>query len=143
MFRYPGTDIQAVLHGLREEDGDPYEGINLNLVNPVTGAPLFKTSHYSAQLLRPGEETQLKRETASTLYVCMEGTGYTEVGDERFEWGPNDLFVVPNFLWRRHGNTGPGDAVLYSVSDAALLRNIGQYRAQGMQAGSVVDLPIS
>ena len=28
------------------------------------------------------------------------------------------MFVVPNFLWRRHINTGPGDAVLYSVSDA-------------------------
>jgi len=39
--------------------------------------------------------------------------------------------VVPNFLWRRHINTGSGNAVLYTVSDASLLRNIGQYRAQG------------
>ena len=45
--------------------------------------------------------------------------------------GQNDIFVVPNFLWRRHINTGKSDAVLYSVSDAALLRNIGQYCAQG------------
>jgi gentisate 1,2-dioxygenase len=142
MFRYKGTDIRAVLQALRDQDGDPYEGINVNLVNPATGAPLFTTTHYSAQLLRPGEQTQLKRETASTMYVVMEGTGYTEVGDERLEWARNDIFVAPNFLWRRHVNTGPGDAVLYAVSDAALLRNIGHYRAQGMHAGSVVDLPV-
>ena len=48
---------------------------------------------------------------------------------------------MPNFLWRRHVNTGKSDAVLYTVSDAALLKNIGQYRAQGKAAdGKVVQL---
>jgi gentisate 1,2-dioxygenase len=142
LFHYKGTTIQDALRQLRDEPGDPYEGINVNLVNPVNGAPLFKTLHYSAQLLRPDEETHFKRETCSTLFVVMAGSGATEVGDERFEWGVNDLFVVPNFLWRRHINTGSGDAILYAVSDAALLRNIGQYRAQGRIAGAVHELPV-
>ena len=47
--------------------------------------------------------------------------------------------VVPNFQWRRHVNTGKGDAVLYTVSDAALLKNIGQYRAQGKAADGKVE----
>jgi gentisate 1,2-dioxygenase len=48
---------------------------------------------------------------------------------------------VPSFLWRRHVNTGKDDAVLYTVSDAALLRAIGQYRAQGKCAdGSVTQI---
>ena len=88
-----------------------------------------------AQLFRPapapGEETELKRETAGTFYVVIEGTGATEVGGKRLEWTQNDIFVAPNFLWRRHINTGKNDAVIYSVSDAALMRNIGQYYAQG------------
>ena len=71
----------------------------------------------------------------------IEGSGATEVGGKRFEWGHNDLFVVPNFLWRRHINTGKTDAVIYSVSDAALLRNIGQYYAQGRaKDGKVTQL---
>ena len=107
---------------LRKEKGDPHEGIKVDFVNPVTGEPVFKTLNYSAQLLRPGEETEWKRETAGTYYVCIEGTGATEVGGKRFEWGHNDLFVVPNFLWRRHINTGKTDAVIYSVSDAALMQ---------------------
>jgi hypothetical protein len=49
--------------------------------------------------------------------------------------------VVPNFVWRRHINTGSSNAVLYTVTDAALLKNIGQYRAQGKdQDGKVVQL---
>ena len=51
------------------------------------------------------------------------------------------MFVAPNFLWRRHVNTGADDAVLYSVSEAPLMEKIGQYRAQGRLAdGSVTEL---
>jgi len=51
--------------------------------------------------------------------------------------------VVPNFLWRRHINTGKTDAVIYSVSDAALMRNIGQYYAQGRaKNGKVTELSV-
>ena len=99
-----------------------YEGIQMQLVNPVTGKPVFPTLNYKAQLLRPGEETQSKRETCGTFIVVMEGKGYSEIGGQRFDWEPNDIMVVPNFLWRQHVNTGKSDAMLYTVSDAALLQ---------------------
>jgi gentisate 1,2-dioxygenase len=141
MFHYRGANVLETLHSLRKEKGDPHEGIKVDFVNPVTGEAVFKTLNYSAQLLRPGEETEFKRETAGTYYVVIEGTGATEVGGKRFDWGHNDLFVVPNFLWRRHINTGKTDAVIYSVSDAALMRNIGQYYAQGRSKdGKVTEL---
>jgi gentisate 1,2-dioxygenase len=143
LFHYRGADVLEMLHSLRGEKGDPHEGIKVDFVNPVTGEPVFKTLNYAAQLLRPGEETEFKRETAGTYYVAIEGSGATEVGGKRFEWGKNDLFVVPNFLWRRHINTGKSDAVIYSVSDAALMRNIGQYYAQGRaKDGKVTELTV-
>ena len=96
---------------------------------------------FRSQLLRPGEETRWKRETASTFYVCMEGSGATEIAGQRFDWEKNDMFVAPNFLWRRHVNTGKGDAVLYTVSEAPLMEKIGQYRAQGrLPDGTVTEL---
>jgi gentisate 1,2-dioxygenase len=99
------------------------------------------TLQYAAQLLRPGEATLPKRETSNTFMVVMDGEGYTEVGGKHFAWTQNDIVVMPNFLWRRHVNTGKSDAVLYTVSDTSLMRNIGQYRAQGKAAdGSVVQL---
>jgi gentisate 1,2-dioxygenase len=141
MIHYRGADVREALEGLRKEQGDAYEGIQLEFVNPVNGAPVFSTLRYAAQLLRRGEVTQPKRETCNTFIVVMDGQGYTEVGGKRFDWEPNDIVVMPNFLWRRHVNTGNKDAVLYTVSDAALMKNIGQYRAQGRPAdGEVVQL---
>ena len=88
-----------------------------------------------------GEETRFKRETSSALYVVLEGEGATEIGDQRFDWATNDIFVVPNFLWRRHINSGAGDAILYAVSEQPLLEKIAQYRAQGRLAdGTVTEL---
>ena len=50
--------MKTTLQSLREEKGDPYEGIKVDFINPVTGKSAFKTLNYSAQLLRPGEETE-------------------------------------------------------------------------------------
>jgi gentisate 1,2-dioxygenase len=141
MFHYRGVEVRKTLDALRGESGDPYEGISLRFVNPATGASVFPTLDYTAQLLRPGEDTRWKRETSNIFYIVLEGSGATEVAGQRFDWERNDLIVVPNFLWRRHLNTGAGDAVLYAVSDAPLFEKIGQYRAQGRKPdGAVEDL---
>jgi gentisate 1,2-dioxygenase len=102
---------------------------------------VFPTLDYRAVLLRPGEVTRPKRETAGTLYQVIDGCGTTEIAGRRFDWCRNDIFVAPGFLWRRHANTGGSDAVLYAISDAPLLEKIGQYRAQGRLADdSVAEL---
>ena len=138
-IHYRGADIREALQGMRGEKGCPWEGLDLAIVNPVTGGPLFPTIGYGAQMLRAGEETRAKRETSSTVYVVMEGRGQTEVAGRTFDWEENDIFVVPNFLWRRH--IAKTDAVLYTMSDAPLLEKIGQYRAQGLDAaGKVTQL---
>jgi gentisate 1,2-dioxygenase len=73
--------------------------------------------------------------------VVLEGKGFSEIGGQRFEWEKNDIMAFPNFAWRRHVNTGSTDAVIYTVSDSALLKNIGQYRAQGRGAdGSITQI---
>jgi gentisate 1,2-dioxygenase len=141
VFHYRGSAIREALSALRGEKGDAYEGISLRFVNPATGASVFPTLDYSAQLLRPGEETRWKRETANAFYIVLEGTGTTEIGGKSFDWAENDIFVIPNFRWRRHLNRGTRDAVLYVCSDAPLLEKIGQYRAQGRASdGEVVQL---
>jgi gentisate 1,2-dioxygenase len=141
MIHYRGADVREALEGLRREKGDPYEGIQLQFVNPATGGPVGSTLDYAAQLLRPGEATLPKRETCATFMVVMDGEGYTEVGGQRLAWERNDIVVMPNFLWRHHVNTGKSDAVLYTTSDACVMRNIGQYRAQGRaKDGSVIQL---
>lgn len=133
-FHYKGAEIRETLQAMQAGERDPHEGTGLDFVNPVNGEPLFAALGYGAQMLAKGEETAFKRETSSTVYVCIEGRGQTEVAGRTFDWEENDIFVVPNFLWRRHINTGPGNAILYTMTDRPLLEKIGQYRAQGMNA---------
>jgi gentisate 1,2-dioxygenase len=141
VFHYRGAEIREALDALRREAGDPYEGITLRFVNPATGASVFPTLDYSAQLLRPGEATGWKRETANAFSIVLDGEGTTEIAGHPVDWATNDLFVVPNFLWRRHINKGPRDAILYQCTDRPLFEKIGQYRAQGRTAdGEVVQL---
>jgi gentisate 1,2-dioxygenase len=136
---YRGSDIRVALEGLKGETGDPYEGVSLDIVNPVNGAPLFATLGFGAQMIRAGEETLQKRETSNVVYVVMEGRGQTEVAGRTFDWQENDIFVVPNFLWRRHVNKGPKDAVLYTMHDRPLLEKIGQHRVQGRRRDGRVE----
>jgi len=131
MFHYRGADVREALAGMRHEEGDPYEAIALRFINPATGGAVFPTLDYRALMLRPSEATRFKRETASTLYIALEGRGVTEIGGKRLDWQTNDIFVVPSFAWRRHVNQSQSDAILYAVSDAPLMEKIGQYRAQG------------
>ena len=142
LFHYKGQDIQAKLMGLIEEDGDPYEGVRLDFTNPLDGGAVFTTLSYGAQILRPGEMTLAKRETASTLYCVMDGSGATDVAGETFEWHKNDIFVIPGHLWRQHINKdNDTPAVLYTVSDASLLQKVGHYHAQGRTiTGNLVEL---
>ena len=91
LFHYRGTDVREALTGLRQEQGDPYEAVTLRFVNPATGAAVFPTLDYRAQLLRPGEATRFKRETASTLYIVMEGRGITEIAGRIYDWQTNDI----------------------------------------------------
>lgn len=141
MFHFKGAAIRAALEGLKDQKGDPFEGIKLQIVNPVTGKPVYPTLDYAAQLLRPGEETQFKRETSSAYALVIAGKGFSEIGGEKYDWEENDVMAIPNFLWRRHVNTGSEDAIIYTTSDKSLLENIGQYRAQGKAAdGSIVQI---
>jgi gentisate 1,2-dioxygenase len=141
LVHYRGAQIRESLQALRKEKGDPHEGIQMQFVNPVTGKPVFPTMNYQAQLLRPGEELLPKRETCGTFIVVIDGKGKSEIGGQTFDWEPNDIMVVPNFLWRKHTNTGKSDAIIYTVSDSALLKNIGQYRSQGKdKSGKVIQL---
>ncbi len=141
MFHFRGVEVRETLTRLKGEKGDPFEGIKMQFVNPVSGKPIYPTLDYSAQLLRPGEELQFKRETSSAYALVLAGKGFSEIGGERYDWEENDVMAIPNFLWRRHVNNGSEDAIIYTTSDKALLENIGQYRSQGKGAdGSIVQI---
>ena len=72
-------DIRRQLAILRDEEGCPYQGIDLEFVNPQDGTPVFPTLGYKAQLLRAGEALFLAYPDHGWLVVfCEERLVYSE-----------------------------------------------------------------
>jgi gentisate 1,2-dioxygenase len=101
--------------------------------NPATGGPTMPTIQCAVQLLRPGEATEAHRHTSTVIYHAFRGRGSSIVGDQRFDWEEGDSFVVPLWHPHRHENRASQDAILFSMSDAPVLKSLELYREE--QAG--------
>ena len=139
MFVYRYDDTRATLEGLRDYEASAYDGVIMEYINPVNGAPAMPTMSFHMQLLRNGERTTSHRHTSSTVYCAVEGTGETVVGETTLTWRRNDVFVVPGWVWHHHKADTGDDAVLYSVSDEATLRKLGLFREQGRTDDGDID----
>ena len=69
----------------------------MRYTNPVTGDHAMPTMGTFIQLLPKGFKTARYRSTDATVFVAMEGRGRTRIGEETFDWGPKDIFVVPSW----------------------------------------------
>jgi gentisate 1,2-dioxygenase len=118
---------------LKGDGFDPFKAASVRLIDPATGGFPMRTIDYTAKLLPGGARTQPVRHAAHSIFLVMEGRGYTEVADRRLDWVENDVFVVPNWMWHHHVNLDhQNPAVLYAMSDEPLVRMIEGWRRQGM-----------
>lgn len=140
MFHYRWAQTQAALERMRQYEGSPYDGIITEYTDPVTGREVMPTMSYRSQLLRPGEHTQSHRHMSSTLYCVLEGSGYSLIDGERFEWERNDIFAIPSWCWHEHVNTSQdSDVFLYSVTDEPAFRKLGLFREQRRTADGELE----
>jgi gentisate 1,2-dioxygenase len=93
--------------------------------NPLTGGPVMPTMGAQLELIR---ETRAKRHTGSVVYQVATGRGWSEIGDQRFEWEEKDIFVVP--AWTRYRHGAHAEAVLFSFNDFPAMRALGLYREE-------------
>jgi gentisate 1,2-dioxygenase len=131
VVRYRWVEMRAALEAERSSAGSPFDGIILEYVNPITSGPTLPTMSCRAQLLRPDERTLAHRATSSTVYFVVEGEGVSIIAGIEFHWGKGDVFVVPNWAWHEHRNSG-ADAVLFSVTDQPVMAALGMFREQAL-----------
>jgi gentisate 1,2-dioxygenase len=129
VFNYPYDRSRESLDTLaRNGDPDPCHGHKLRYLNPATGDYAMPTIGTFIQLLPRGFATRPYRSTDSTVYVAVEGTGESRVGDQLFHWGPRDIFVVPS--WMPVSHQAASEAVLFSYSDRPVQQKLGLWREQ-------------
>ncbi len=129
VFHYPFARTRETLLQLaKSQDLDPYHGVKMEFVNPANGGPTMPTLGTYMQLVPKGFATEDYRSTAAWVYSVAEGTGRTTIGEEVFEWGPRDTFVVP--AWYPHSHEADDDAFLFSFSDKPVHDTLGWFREQ-------------
>ena len=133
IFNYRYDRTREALDAMRRRDRwDPWHGLKLKYANPRTGDYAIPTLATFIQLLPKGFSTASYRSTASTVFVCIEGSGKSMIGTgeaaRTFAWGPRDIFVVPS--WEIHRHSAGDDAVLFSYSDRGVHEKLGFFREE-------------
>lgn len=140
LIGYKWRTVKANLQRLRNDPASRYDGVIMEFTNPETGDSVGPTTSVCAQMLRPDERTLAHRENTSTVYICVEGNGVSEIGGTRIEWTKNDIFVVPSWTWHSHANLSKSeDAFLYAASDAPVIRKLGMWREQRMTERNEIE----
>jgi gentisate 1,2-dioxygenase len=127
VFNYPYVRTREALDALAGNGApDPYHGHKLRYVNPASGEFAMPTIATFVQLLPAGFDSQPYRSTDGTVFVIVEGSGETRIGDQVFAWEPHDIFVVPS--WSQHTHRADTEAVLFSFSDRVVQEKLGLWR---------------
>ena len=115
---------------LKENAGDPFDGVLLEYTNPLTGGPTLQTFSCQIQLLPPREQTRSHRHTSTTVYQAFRGRGMTKVSANEMNWDKGDIFVVPPWQFHSRENTTDDDAILFSITDKPSTEALGLYREE-------------
>jgi len=127
---YSWDQTAETLHGLRDRDGSPYEGICLEYTNPQTGGPVMPTMSCRVQMIRKGEKLKPRRVTGSSVFHVVQGKGRSVIEGKTFDWEKGDIIALPSWAQHAHSNAGSEDAILFSISDRPVLETLGFYREQ-------------
>jgi gentisate 1,2-dioxygenase len=129
VFNYPyGRTREALTILARNSEPDRYHGHKMRYVNPASGEYAMPTIGAFMQLLPRGFATAPYRSTDGTVYVVVEGTGETRIGEQVFRWQPRDIFVAPS--WMAVSHQADEAAVLFSYSDRPVQEKLGLWREQ-------------
>ena len=128
VFVYPFAKTREALLGISKAEADPHHGFKLRFVNPATGRSPMPTIGTFAQRLPRGFATRPSQSSDSTVHVCLEGGGGATIGEQRFEFGRRDIFVVPS--WQAFSLEAREDSILFSFSDRPVQQALGLWREQ-------------
>ena len=135
MYVYRWENTRALLESFRDHDGSPWDAIQVEYIDPVSGQTAYPTMTFFGQLLRPGEQTLPQQQNASQVVFPFHGNGYSLVGGERFDWEPFDAIAIPGNQWYEHFNgSSDKDAILFIASDEPTLKSLGFFRRRGKTA---------
>ena len=101
--------------------------------------PVGRIIGASAERLNAGASSPSLRETASSVYHVIEGSGYSTVGDATLRWKQGDTFCVPAWHRLQHFADAGAPVYLYRFDDKPMLNALGFYRVEGVDVETLVS----
>lgn len=124
LMRFPWDRTEAALRALARHAGE--EGIEVDYVNPETGADVLPTMGFTAKMLRRHETARPPQRSSSAVYHVVKGAGRSTINGRVIHWSDKDTFSVPVFAEVEH-RAGDSEAFLIRVHDRPLQEKLGYY----------------
>jgi gentisate 1,2-dioxygenase len=85
----------------------------------------------AAERLNAGCTSPAVRETASSVYHVISGSGMSDIDGETISWTQGDTFCVPS--WHKYSHRASTDETvyLYRFDDKPMLKSLGYYKVEG------------
>jgi quercetin dioxygenase-like cupin family protein len=144
---YPWTQTEQALRSMRGVEGSPYDGVALQYLHPHTGGPVLPTIDCWIQSIAPGSRLKAHRHTSSVVYHVHQGSGYTLIDGQRFDWHEHSTIQLPYRAEHQHFNTGDEPVVylsgmIFDLEDYLHLARLEQLEDCGPNdPGRLVDIP--
>lgn len=117
-------DARMVIRGDDVEWYTP-QGTNPSRLAPVLGTPI-NTFELFMQEIPAGGSSDMQQHHHEAVHCVISGSGYSEIGPKRWEWGPGDFICVPPLEWHRHYNASETEPVrMLLVENTRLLSALG------------------
>jgi gentisate 1,2-dioxygenase len=133
IFGYKFNRVKYLLNQMKEADFDPFDGYAIEYINPTTGGSADSRIGTMMQKLKPGQQTKAHRHVHSAIFHVLEGTGYTVIDGQKFEWEKGDFFILPPWSNHEHVNTGSEDVFLFSFNDKPVMEKLELEFSEGYQ----------
>lgn len=121
LFHYSYAKVVAALNAAPVQQGGFRR---VRYVNPATQQNAIPLMDLFAMQVDAGARTTPFKTNASMICVVLEGNGQTTSGDQTFQWGPRDIFILPQNGWTSH-EAFDGPARLFILSDREIFKRLG------------------
>ena len=91
-----------------------------------------------AERISAGSSAPSRRETTSSVYHVVSGSGRSIIGDTEYEWEAGDTFCIPSWYKYQH-YANSEEVYLYRFDDRPMLDALGFYRSEEMDVEALVS----
>ena len=130
LIYYPYNKSRQLLQDLADHGaGDPYEGILVEYVNPVTSGPTFPGMSNSIRMINGKSTVEAMHRTENIIFIVLEGSVTFHLPENQtFTATSHDVTAVPSWVPYSITNNESDPAILASQTDRPVFEALGFYR---------------